>query len=467
LEDADSYYSSEENRIGYAKPARKPRPSKRTRSHEVIDEDDVDVVDMMEDDQEQAAGINPADETCAEHLQGVAPPSPNVEDEYPPPYQLEQEEEQAMEADQTAAAANNEAAGEQDDDEAEDFAGAADEGAGPAADQEAGDGRAGTSGQEAPRYKDGFMEADRVTLADARGAGNICTVHLRLVKLPPDLSDQFEEVQGITIPVEVPSLTGTLQMVKRIIARATEGLIWPCMQILRHPVTGAELPGYVDGSDVTLSSRGINDGDVLDLEIQHLTEEGQRQEPMLHRLPPVPYRSSGQRSQRQQAAAAAQPQPQQHFGASGAPASGSAAAAAAPAGAGSSGAASDGVGLGPGSWRSLVNNRNKNPWTVEETDALLEGMERYGKAYATITEQYPVLKRARTQVNMKDRWRNLVQSYTKGWVGMRHPITPAQQMRVRNLVYLYDRWAVPQDPAPDNQQADAIENVPSPVGEVV
>ena len=56
--------------------------------------------------------------------------------------------------------------------------------------------------------------------------------------------------------------------------------------------------------------------------------------------------------------------------------------------------------------RSL--RRRKNYWTKKETEILKDAVSKYGKKWSIIQQKYPVfIENGRTQVDLKDKWRNL------------------------------------------------------------
>jgi len=58
--------------------------------------------------------------------------------------------------------------------------------------------------------------------------------------------------------------------------------------------------------------------------------------------------------------------------------------------------------------------RKKKYWKKHETDMLIQGVEKYGKSWSTILKIYPELKNnGRTQVDLKDKWRNIQRSKSK------------------------------------------------------
>lgn len=61
---------------------------------------------------------------------------------------------------------------------------------------------------------------------------------------------------------------------------------------------------------------------------------------------------------------------------------------------------------------SSVKNRSRRlnrPWTQYETYILKKAVEKYGKKWAIIEKEYPVFKNnKRTQVDLKDKYRNLL-----------------------------------------------------------
>jgi len=58
--------------------------------------------------------------------------------------------------------------------------------------------------------------------------------------------------------------------------------------------------------------------------------------------------------------------------------------------------------------------RKKKYWKKHETDMLIQGVEKYGKSWSTILKIYPDLKNnGRTQVDLKDKWRNIQRSKSK------------------------------------------------------
>lgn len=58
--------------------------------------------------------------------------------------------------------------------------------------------------------------------------------------------------------------------------------------------------------------------------------------------------------------------------------------------------------------------RKKKYWKKYETDILIQGVEKYGKRWSTILKIYPDLKNnGRTQVDLKDKWRNIQRSKSR------------------------------------------------------
>jgi len=52
--------------------------------------------------------------------------------------------------------------------------------------------------------------------------------------------------------------------------------------------------------------------------------------------------------------------------------------------------------------------RPKKFWKPEEVEALREGVKEYGKSWKDIKNGNPTVFAERTEVDLKDKWRNLV-----------------------------------------------------------
>lgn len=91
-------------------------------------------------------------------------------------------------------------------------------------------------------------------------------------------------------------------------------------------------------------------------------------------------------------------------------------------------------GLSPSAWSKRYERSRKNirvPWTHEETTALEQGVRRFGTRWSTILRApglgEPLVRNARSSVDLKDKWRNWSNRLRKdrnplGWVASKDPV---------------------------------------------
>ncbi|KAA0165688.1 hypothetical protein FNF27_07603 [Cafeteria roenbergensis] len=91
-------------------------------------------------------------------------------------------------------------------------------------------------------------------------------------------------------------------------------------------------------------------------------------------------------------------------------------------------------GLSPSAWSKRYERSKKNirvPWTHEETSALEQGVRRFGTRWSTILRApglgEPLVRNARSSVDLKDKWRNWSNRLRKarnplGWVASKDPV---------------------------------------------
>ncbi|KAG1672245.1 hypothetical protein FOA52_002947 [Chlamydomonas sp. UWO 241] len=84
--------------------------------------------------------------------------------------------------------------------------------------------------------------------------------------------------------------------------------------------------------------------------------------------------------------------------------------------------------------------KKKRFWDLPQTEALLDGVKQHGRAWRTIQASHGTRMPAFTDVDIKDRWENLVKAHANKFQGQRKPFTKKIKQMLRNLLEDNQPW---------------------------
>uniref|UniRef100_A0A7R9V607 Myb-like domain-containing protein n=1 Tax=Chlamydomonas euryale TaxID=1486919 RepID=A0A7R9V607_9CHLO len=109
----------------------------------------------------------------------------------------------------------------------------------------------------------------------------------------------------------------------------------------------------------------------------------------------------------------------------------------------------------PGGTAHLGHGRKKNFWTLEETDALLDGMYVHARSWKKIFTEYSEYMPGRRYQDYKDRWENLEKAYLNGFSDERRPLSQRIKRKIKSLITGGGDWPQPEECFEDEIEEDS------------